>query len=443
MTIAKIQNTLDMEKPPVIKEKEYLKAIRLSNRPEIAELVERLNQEYAYWDKVKYQKLPEGINHEELWACIKFSRLRKSYTWESFNSTLHITNNMNRQCHEMDMHFGGDLGSSNACIPNEHREKYLINSLMEEAISSSQMEGASTTRKLAKDMLRKEQSPKSRSEQMIYNNYRTIRYIVDNKSQELTPQILLNIHHMMTEKTLGNPEEEGALRTNDDIVVANGITNEIVHRPPSHEGLATHIADLCDFFNKKNELVFIHPIIRAILIHYMVAYLHPFTDGNGRTARTLFYWYMIKEGYWLTEYLSISKIIYDKKTSYEKAYIQVANDQRDMGYFVSYHLNVLEQSFKKFIDYLERKKAQQSATQYHKIGNLNERQADIIRLVHENGKLMLTIKEVQNRYGVSHTTAKSDLAGLINTYLLEEIALNKVKKGYIKGGKFDEIVESI
>lgn len=46
----------------------------------------------------------------------------------------------------------------------------------------------------------------------------------------------------------------------------------------------------------------------------MIAYMHPFVDGNGRTARALFYWYMLKSGYWLTEYLSISRVIAKSKS---------------------------------------------------------------------------------------------------------------------------------
>lgn len=432
-----------MEKPPVVTNDELFDALRLSKQPEVAALVEKLNQKYAYWDKVKYQQLPEGITAKDLWNCVKLSRLTPTYTWEAFGSYISVTNHMNKQCHELDMEFGGSWGSSSSHIPSENREQYLISSLMEEAISSSQMEGASTTRKVAKDMLRKSRSPKTHSDQMIYNNYQTIRYIVDNKSQELTPEMLLHVHHLMTTKTLDSPEEEGAFRTNDDIVVANGITNEIVHTPPTHTNILMHINQLCDFFNKKDELAFIHPIIRAILIHYMVAYIHPFTDGNGRTARTLFYWCMLREGYWLTEYLSISRIIYRSKASYEKAFIQVAQDELDMGYFVAYHLDILEKAFHEFKDYLQHKMAQKTAVQYHKIGELNERQADILRLVHENDKLMLTIKELQNRFSVSHTTAKSDLAYLVDEQLLEEISLNKVKKGYIKGAHFDEKVEGL
>jgi len=71
----------------------------------------------------------------------------------------------------------------------------------------------------------------------------------------------------------------------------------------------------------------------------MIGWIHPFTDGNGRTARALFYWYMLKKGYWLTEYMSKSRIIQDTKKQYEKAYLSTKSDDNDLSYFISYQNN--------------------------------------------------------------------------------------------------------
>lgn len=217
---------------------------------------------------------------------------------------------MQRVCHELDMNFGGSWGCD-SLLPEEGRERYLISSLMEEAISSSQMEGAATTRQVAKDMLRKDQSPKDRSQQMIMNNYSAIQYLVEHKDNQLNKDFILYVHRLMTFKTMKNPEDAGRFRSEtDDIRVANEITGETVHTPPAAHEIPSFLNDLCRFVNDEQDTVFIHPIIKAIILHFMIAYVHPFVDGNGRTARALFYWYMLKQGYWLMEYLSISRIIY-------------------------------------------------------------------------------------------------------------------------------------
>ena len=190
---------------------------------------------------------------------------------------------------------------------------------------------------------------------MIVNNYEGIRFIAEHKDDKMSMELLLKIHSKMTAKTLNDSTNEGKFRQNNDIVVIDGITNEIVHTPPSYKEIPDFINRICEFANNEAKDVFIHPIIKAIIIHFLLAYLHPFVDGNGRTARALFYWYMLKNGYWLTEYLSISRIIYASKRQYEKAYLYVETDDYDLGYFVTYHLKVLSLAFKKLQDYIQRK----------------------------------------------------------------------------------------
>lgn len=189
--------------------------------------------------------------------------------------------------------------------------------------------------------------------------------------------------------------------------------------------------------------MFIHPIIRGIIIHFMLAYMHPFIDGNGRTARALFYWYMLKKGYWLTEYLSISRIIVRSKNTYEKTFLYTEADGNDMGYFVSYNLRVLELAFKELQQYISRKNAiKRKSSQFLRIGNINERQAEIIQTYFDAPETMLTVKDVQVKFGITPTTAKSDIIKLVNMGLLSEIYLNKIKKGYVKSENFDRLIKS-
>lgn len=432
-----------IEKVPQIDSTLFCKAIKLMDRSDVKAAVDHINENYLYWSEVKYKKLPEGVSPLELWGCVKFSRMmQRILVWNQYNINLAIPNSMQRLCYDFDRNFGGPCGS-NAVIPSDSKEQYLLSSLMEEAISSSQMEGAVTTRKVAKEMLRKSISPRSRSEQMIFNNYHSIRFIVENKNEPLTPELLLKIHSLMTHKTLENPKEEGRWRDNDSIVVENSITHEVVHTPPSFSEIPSFIESLCEFFNNENERIFIHPIIRAVIIHFMIAYVHPFVDGNGRTARALFYWYMLKKGYWMTEYLSISRIIYRSKARYEKAYLYAEADGNDIGYFVSYHLRVLELAFKELQLYIEKKISQkQKASDFLRLGNINERQAAILSLLSDNPKMILTIKELQNRFAVSHPTVKSDVDALVERGFIEKIPVNKVKFNYIRSKDFDSLIGS-
>lgn len=433
-----------METAPDISNKKLFDTfVDWANLPdEIISLITKINEDYEFWDTVKYKKIPDSHSPEDLWCAVLVDRLKTNIkAWDKYNIHFGLTNKMQRQCHEFDMNFGGSW-VSDSIISGDDNERYLISSLMEEAISSSQMEGAATTRKVAKDMLRKRIVPKDRSQRMIFNNYQTIQFIVSNKDESLSEELLLHIHRLMTDNTLENSKDVGRFRQNDDVVVENSITHEVVYTPPSYQDIPQFIIDLCIFFNADKAKLFIHPIIRGIIIHFMVAYMHPFVDGNGRTARALFYWYMLKQGYWLTEYLSISRIIYKAKKSYEKSFLYAESDKNDIGYFIAYNLRTLELAFKELQIYIKHKiEAKQAATTFLRIGNINERQAEIIKMYYQNSKEMQTVKDFEIRFSVTPTTAKSDIIGLMKIGALEEISLNKVKKGYIKGHKLDELVK--
>ena len=176
----------------------------------------------------------------------------------------------------------------------------------------------------------------------------------------------------------------------------------------------------------------------------MLAYVHPFVDGNGRTARALFYWYLLRRGYWLTQYLSISRVIARSKTAYEKAFLYTEADENDMGYFVAYNMRVLQQAFRELQTYIKRKQKEHlAANTYLLLGDINERQAQIIQLLVDNPKAVLTIKELQNRFLVTPTTAKTDIMGLVNRGLVSEFAFNKVKKGYVRSEGFEEVIKQL
>ncbi len=385
-----------------------------------------------------YNFNPKGIDAENFWNAVKRSRKINGNFVFFLNIPLFYTetNRTQELLHNFDMNFGGTLSSTDI-LSDRNRHYYLLSSIMEEAIASSQMEGATTTRKVAKDMLRKQAKPKDKSEQMILNNYNTIRYLSEHKDDEFSAELLLEIHRQITEKTLDDKNDEGRFRTDDNIFVVNGITGEVAHEPPSYAQIPSAVATLCDFVNHEGKK-FIHPIIKAIIIHFLISYLHPFVDGNGRTARSLFYWYMLKKGYWLAEYLSISRVIYKSKVQYEKAFLYTEHDDFDLGYFIQYNLKVLNKAFDELKIYLDRKSKESSALLEYRIPGLNERQIQIVKMCDKNPAAVFTSKGLETRFGVSIKTIRSDLEGLVQKGLMETVAINKRLSGYVRGKEFEE-----
>lgn len=421
-----------------------LSKTNLLQETKVIESINRLQDSYSYWNEVKYKKIDGIPDGQTLWAILKTLRAAKSViVYPKYNFHFSLTNQMMRLCHIFDMNFGGSWGSE-SIIPKDNSRRYLVGSIIEEAISSSQMEGASTTRKIAKEMLRKNIAPKDKSQRMIYNNFQTIQYLAAHTAEPLSIELILQIHELITKDTLENPEDSGKFRQNNDVVVENAITHEIVHTPPCFTEIPSSIEWLVNFANNDNTNVFIHPVIKATILHFFISYLHPFVDGNGRTARALFHWFMLKEGYWLTEYLSISRVIYKSKASYEKSFLCAEADQNDMGYFITYHLNALLKSFDELKKYISKKTAQQNdQNRLLKLGNVTQRQTEILYMFLKTEDKIITVKDVTSKLLVSPTTAKHDIIGLVSQGLLSEISLNKQKKGYIRGEKYNQVVEAL
>ena len=426
-----------MEKSPKYSLQENL--LKLKEAPENQYFFNKIESEYLHWDKVKYLGFKK--NDTNLWKEIKL--IRKLISKKFVLNTKHpisleygVNDFLQQKLHYLDFNFGAGI-QKEQLLSDLDKHQYLSNALMEESIFSSMIEGATTTRVKAKDMLRKGKKPNNKSEQMILNNYKTIQYISENKSEEITIHKLFEIHKLVTENTL---EEEncGVFRNTNDVLVMNQITGEIVHTPPSFKELEELMQSFCDFFNNNPKEEFIHPIVKASILHFLIGYIHPFVDGNGRTARALFYWYLLKNGYWLTEYLSISRVILKTKTQYEKAYIYSEIDEMNVSYFIHYQVKVLTQAFEDLKNYLSKKKKEENKlNKYLKVSNINDRQAQILYWIEEDANRYFSVKEIENVFSVTNQTARTDIEELVTQDYLKKVSINKKSFNYWKGEKFD------
>lgn len=426
-----------IEQAPKLSKSVMQEATKLLAGLDNMELFARIDDDYLYWDKVKYMVIP-GISPMVLWGAVKLRRSINVVNLQFGKYRFHftITSAMQSLLHELDMAFVGGFDSESV-IPQKERNQYLASSLMEEAIASSQMEGASTTRRVAKDMLRKQMKPRDKSQQMIVNNYATIKYLVEHRQNKLTIDYLKEIHRSISKNTLTDPEYEGRCRKDDNILVMNDITGEIVHMPPKADELEALLGELCDFANEDSGATFIHPIVKGIIIHFMLAYFHPFVDGNGRSSRSLVYWYLLKKGYWLTEYLSISRIIYKSKSQYEKSFLYTECDGLDLSYFIRYNLKAMKRAYDDLKAYLRKKSnEQQLLASIIGVAGINERQSQVVKILDDEPNHIITTNELVARFCVTPKTARADLKHLASLGLLVERPLNNRKLCYVRSADF-------
>jgi Fic family protein len=415
------------ERPPFIKEDwEFGKLLdELIAIKKFTDFSEINDSSYPYWEKWKYLAMEWKFDPKKLWKAAKIKRSisqkRISYSGNgqlTFN--INTPSIMQQKLHELDLSLGGNLNASDI-IPSEEKQRYLISSLMEEAIASSQLEGAATTRKVAKEMLESNRKPRNQSEQMIANNYAAMQWIVENKNTRITSKTIGEIHRIITNGTLSEKHEEGTFRTTDDIKIIDVQTGAILHTPPLQKDLESLMNELCEFANDQTkENFFLHPICKAIIIHFLIGFIHPFVDGNGRTARAMFYWYLIKKGYWLIEYMSVSRIILGSKAQYARAYQYTEQDENDLTYFILYNLKAIEKSLEDLKKYIDRKnKEKRNILTLLRNTDYNDRQLELIQEILNNKKSVFTVTELETKFGVSNQTARNDLNYLVTKGILE------------------------
>lgn len=380
--------------------------------------------EYYTKEELKY-RIPRN-ELEQKWAVIKLARALSSnhLPYTSVPITYVLTPEISRELHFCDQDLSTVFFEGRSSLGSA--PEYITEALSDEAIASSKLEGAVTTELVAKNMLRKNIPPKNKDEQMIVNNHQAMQFIRDKKDILLTPAFIREIQGIVTKGTLPEESQSGVFRSTNDVSVIDRVTGEVIHYPPDAEKIESMISALCDLVNadrvhkEDREKNFVHPIIVSIALHFLIGYIHPFYDGNGRTARTLFYWYVLSRGYDVFSYMPISKIIQQAPAQYRDAYLATEEDELDLTYFIRYNIRCINKARKALIDHLKQENIRKSNADkaISKLPNVSKRQASILSYMVEYKAEEFGIQEIADRFSVTYQTARTDLMHLADSRYL-------------------------
>ena len=375
---------------------------------------------YRHWDNLRHLPPPDGLTLEEWWAGLKFARSQtereiplQDRDGEPFGFS--TPDSILKRLHEIDRDASGRIELPEAIANPQTKDRYVQSSLIEEAVTSSQLEGAVATREQAKEMIRSGRRPVDRSERMILNNYSAMHLIGQFKDEPLSPQVVYRIHERITRETLASEARAPYLRQpGDGIAVYDEEDNTLLHRPPEAEQIPERLQAMCDFANRDPSDAFLHPVVKAILLHFWLAYDHPFIDGNGRTARALFYWSMLSQGYWLAEFVSISGILRKAPAKYARSFLYTETDENDLTYFIDAQLDVFRKAIAELHRYLKRKLTEVRATEQllRASVSLNHRQMALLSHSLRHPGTRYSIAGHRTSHGVTYQTARTDLLDL-------------------------------
>lgn len=424
----------------------------------------RGNNKYLFWDRIKHRddKLyiksesnPEKveINSEFKWKLIKIARNIKSKktpikTENDKSFTYNDLPGLDQFLHETDLYLGGNFSIGDN-LDEKSKKRIFLNSLSEEAIASAQLEGAHSSREAAKKMITEQRKPKTKDEIMILNNYKAMMKLesefAGKKDKKIDINTLFEYHKVLTKDAIeeDNFDAVGRLRKKDeDINVVDNENNYILHISPDINFVKKELKRLIDFVNDDEKYDFVHPVIKAIMIHFWIGYLHPFYDGNGRMARLLFYLYLLKHDYHFFGYYPISLAIKKSQQQYKMSYVYSEQDDEDLTYFIDYNIRKIKQAKKDFEKYIEKLSLEQEKNKERnkelelKYG-LNDRHMDLLEyLVKSVGNFMTLSVYVDNNQ-ISKVTGIRDFKVLKKEQFVDNKKVGREIKYFIseKGKK--------
>ena len=294
---------------------------------------------------------------------------------------------------------------------DELSEQAMEEATIDEAVWSSVIEGAFTSKAEAARIIRQNKSPTNKSEQMVKNNYQALLYVLEHLEDPITAQTLIDIARMVTRGA--SDETVEGFRTVPVYVTGR---EGIVYTPPDAAQVPALVDDLLAFITGSE----LHPLLKACIAHFYFVYVHPFTDGNGRTARALSYMMLLLTGYDFFRYFSISGLIAEERGRYYKTMRQVETSGNDMTYFIDYYSSMLSQSVERMKEHLlghvlteKRMQTLQAA------GRLNERQLKGARWLLEGKTAQVTVDAWKKKFKTATETARQDLLLLCEEGLLE------------------------
>jgi Fic family protein len=389
---------------------------------------------YLHYDDIRF-RLPKGLDIDLAWSVIKLARQRQLNTLIQLGEpaqdcVFFLTPTIQKVISETDRNTtDAALAWMLSQMGEPEHIEYLVNDLIQdEAIGSSQMEGAATTTQVAKDIIRKNRQPRTPDERMILGNFKMMNFAWQNKDEDLSIDLLLKLHQVGVEGIQDDKYYPGQFRDSDDVVVVDA-KGRTLHTPPPVKGLKKRLKALVKWTNDSHHGIdsnqYIHPLIKAVTLHFAIGYEHPFRDGNGRVARALFYWYLFKTGFSAFRYIAISVLLKKAPAKYGKSYLQTETDSMDLTYFIEYQCKTILRAITAFkTAYKEAVEDIEAFNQWlWKSGlykQLSERQRIVFQVAKSGATPYFTALNVQDNFGCSYNTAAKVLNGLVDLKLFQK-----------------------
>jgi len=289
--------------------------------------------------------------------------------------------------------------------------------LILESHHSTHIEGTALSLKQAKEILdgKKVKGVNHDDEKELLNYKKAMDFLSKylGKEDPVTEGIVRELHKITVRGVRGEKAEPGNYRRIQNYVV-NSRTKEVIYTPPAPLEVPRLMREFTEWINKAED---VSPVLVAGIAQFQFVHIHPFVDGNGRTARLLSTLILYKTGYDFKRLFTISEY-YDKdRPSYYQAIQSVRQNNMDMTVWLAYFVEGLRSQMAEIQEKGKKIIGSEKIVKSLQSHNLNDRQEKIIRYLVINERI--DNEQCQRLCGSIRRTATRDLASLVQKGLLE------------------------
>ena len=355
-------------------------------------------------------RLPVSISIQQFWPELEKERRKRSQKLPLLAQDgkpfwFVLTGGIEKQCDAI-----AELARRDIAFTGPEFDALFQDAVVDEAVYSSVIEGAFTSREQAVDFIRQNKQPRNKSEQMVKNNYDALTYVLEHLEDEISEETILQIANIVTRSAA----EVQVTGYRDGAVYVTG-REGVVYTPPQADAVPEMMRSLVTFIQKSE----LHPLLKACIAHFYFVYIHPFGDGNGRTARALSYMMLLQSGYDFFRYFSISGIVAEERGKYYRSMRNVEDSDGDMTYFIDAYSGMLARTVEQMENHLKYHViAGKKLKELEQNSTLNERQLKGAKWLLESSGSNVTVEIWRKKYKVVTETARRDLLALCDAGLL-------------------------
>ena len=310
--------------------------------------------------------------------------------------------------------------------PQSSTQLYGIQAMEEEIISTFTIENIDFSR----DSVRKIMAgyaPSDESEARIFGMKKGLEFISD-PHHAITEENIFNLYKITVGDFLSGEDslQSGNFYRHDAVYI---VGERVEHTGIDWQKLTEYMHDLVSFIQRDTSM---NDLLKAALIHFYIAYLHPYFDGNGRMARLLHLWYLVQQGYSSALFIPLSEYINKSRKGYYNAYTLVEDNAKISGTLdvTPFFVYFIENVYHKLTDALP---APETTNAFHDAlmqGSVTEKEAALWNFVlSAYGNAEFSTKQLEKDFGnAAYATIRSFVQKFEKLGLLSSIKYgNRVK----------------